>query len=562
MKKGITVIFLLLLLTFPAVKSLTLEGGYTSHDMTYHIMRQISMDNLLKEGQFPPRWSGELNNGYGYPVFIFNYPLPGLVGEVFHKLGFNFVNSVKAVFFISMFISILGMYFFLKEFLNSKLSAILGSVFYLYAPIRFIDVYVAAALGAALAASILPFVFYFMVILSKKDLKNKGLKILFGALSFCLLILSHNFTAFIFAPVILSFAGLLIWQSRERSRLFQDFMAMFLLGLGLSAFFWLPASIEKQYLRFDKIYETFYQNQFISIPELIHSPWGYGLSHPERPEDGDMSYQLGLIHILVMITFIPFLWVIRKIKGVKQTGGFILIFFVLSVFMMLKVSLPVWKAFPILSIVQFPLRFEIVAVFCAAIASALFIKYFPYKKILFVFLLFSVLYANRNHWKINEVFNPGENYYTSLKGLTSPYGEDLPNWARGMDKKSPGKFEFITVGKNPLASSGGTIKIIEDKSTKVLAEVEATESSKLRFNQFYFPNWQIKVDGKVTNFNYLIDGEDYGLPVFDIGAGKHQILAEFKNTTDRNIADFISLASVVIFVLYLLVINNESCKPD
>ena len=73
---GIIIILLLLLVSFPAVRALLQPGCFTSHDLTHHVIRQISMDRLLSEGQFPPRWSAELNNGYGYPVFLFNYPLP------------------------------------------------------------------------------------------------------------------------------------------------------------------------------------------------------------------------------------------------------------------------------------------------------------------------------------------------------------------------------------------------------------------------------------------------------------------------------------------------------
>ncbi len=94
MKKETLIIALLLLVSVPAVRALFLPGGFTSHDLTHHVIRQISMDKLLSEGQFPPRWSGELNEGFGYPVFLFNYPLPAIIGEGFHKLGLGFVDSV------------------------------------------------------------------------------------------------------------------------------------------------------------------------------------------------------------------------------------------------------------------------------------------------------------------------------------------------------------------------------------------------------------------------------------------------------------------------------------
>src|SRR3989304_2310438 len=165
MKKEVIIILLLLLVSFPAVKNLLLPGGFTSHDLTHHVIRQISMDKLLSEGQFPPRWSGELNNGYGYPVFLFNYPLPAMVGAIFHKLGMGCGGSVEAVLFTSLIISVLGMYLFLKELLGSKLSAFLGAVFYLYAPLRFLNVYVSSAVGSALALGIVPFVFWSIILI-------------------------------------------------------------------------------------------------------------------------------------------------------------------------------------------------------------------------------------------------------------------------------------------------------------------------------------------------------------------------------------------------------------
>jgi hypothetical protein len=115
MLKEFIIVLLLLFLTIPAVRSLFQPGGYTSHGLTHHIIRQVDMDRLISEGQFPPRWSGDLNRGYGYPLFLFNYPLPALLGEIFVKLGFSFVSSVKTVLFLSLIISTLGMYLFLPR---------------------------------------------------------------------------------------------------------------------------------------------------------------------------------------------------------------------------------------------------------------------------------------------------------------------------------------------------------------------------------------------------------------------------------------------------------------
>lgn len=439
-------------------------------------------------------------------------------------MGMGYVDSVKAVLFTSMIISVLGMYLFLNVLLKDRLAAILGAIFYLYAPIRFLNVYVSAAVGSALALGILPFVFWSMV---------RG-KILWGSIFFAALILSHNVTTLIFIPVILIFAFLF-----KKSAV----LPIFLLGLGLSSWFWMPVLIEAQYTRFDAIFGSFYKDQFPTFSQLVASPWGYGLSHPERPEPGDMSYQIGKIQLLVMGILLVSFWFFKRIRAFKLIGGFCLTFFILSILLMQKISLPIWDTLPFLSYVQFPLRFSAISVFSASIAAALLVKYLPFKKLLVFSLLSLVLYANRNHWNINQVFDPGESYYLNLKTTSTTYGEHLPKWGKVKDEPSPAKLEIV--------NEMGKVRILRDKSNQVLAEVEATTSSKMRLNQFYFPGWQVDVDGRKIEFNYLLEGENYGLPVFGVEAGKHLVKAELKNTPIRNLADGISLISVILWIVLL-----------
>lgn len=324
MKKTILIISALLLLSIPSIKSLLPKGGYTSHDLTHQVVRQIDIDRLLTEGQFPPRWSGNLNNGYGYPLFNFIYPTPAIFGEVFHMLGFDFVESVKAVFLVSMLMGVIGMYLFLNSlFPKNKLGAFLGTMFYLYAPVRFLDIYVSAASGNALALGILPFIFWSIVEISK----GKKWAIPVGSISFALLVTSHNVTTLMFAPVILAFSIVLILKSKAKPEIIKNICLMLALGVGLSAFFWIPAIFEKKYIIYDSVLGNFWQNQFPSLMQILHSPWGYGLSHPEAPEPGDLSYQIGLAQIFAGAIILPALFLFKKKKEFLTWGLFSVLFF-------------------------------------------------------------------------------------------------------------------------------------------------------------------------------------------------------------------------------------------
>lgn len=535
MKKHFLVVIFLLIILIPAVKSLFIPGGFTSHDLLHHVVRQYAMHEILREGQFPPRWSANLNMGWGYPVFIFLYPLPALLGELFVISGFGFVNAVKAVLFISMAASIIGMYLFLYSFLSKKLPAFVGSVFYLYAPVRFLNIYVSAAAGSALALGVLPFLF-----LSISELANKPRElkwVVFGSVSFAALVLSHNSTAVMFLPLVISFVFLLKIIRKTSLQYIKSAALVLLLGLGLSAFFWLPAVAEKQFIRYDEIMGTFYQDHFPTLKQLIRSPWGYGLSKPGH--DDGLSFQIGLAHIFVVMIAIVNLLLGKLKKDLKYFSVFFLIVFLISVFLMLETSLPLWRNFPLLAYVQFPARFLAAAVFSTSILVALIIYGFRYKHLLSIFLLTLVLYANRNHLRINQVFNEPIDVYLALSPTSTSFSEHLPIWADYPKEKSSVKLSLL--------SGSGEIKISESKSDKVVAQVKANEDVTISFNQLYFPGWNIYVNGARHDFEFE---NEMGVPVFRLGKGSYNVSAFFEKTYVRKIADYISLLSLlVIFFL-------------
>lgn len=502
------------------------------------------MHKLLQEGQFPPRWSADLYYSYGYPVFLFNYPMPAIIGEVFVLTGFGYVGAVKAVLLLSMVISLIGMYFFANELLASKLSAVVAALFYLYAPIRFIDVYVSAAVGASLALAFVPFIFWCILKLNKSFTY-----VLAGGVFLALLITSHNVTALMFAPAIMGFSVIYFIKSKYSRREFIRLILMFVFGLGLSAWFWLPATWEKQYIIYDTVMKDFYLNHFPTLKQLIYSPWGYGLSHPGSLEDG-MSFQIGLVHIAVVaLSLLSLIW-LKKKAGMLTWWVYSLGLFTLSVFLMLEVSIPVWKIFPLLDYVQLPFKFLAAAVFSAAILAGLLVKFLPHRVMLSFLLMTLVLVANRNHVRINQIFDPGESYYLSLQGSSTSFNEHLPIWASYQNHNSPGKFEALT-GKI-------SVKYFKNYSDTVEVQVESPKEAVLRFNQFYFPGWKIYLDGKFINLNLADISATGGFPVFSVPPGKHQVKALFANTLIRSIADWLSAITVISCVLYCLVARRPN----
>lgn len=532
MKTKTVFLLILIILTVPATWEFFKAGGFTSHDLTHHVVRQIAMDKILSQSQFPPGWVDYLNKGYGYPLFIFNYPLPSLFGEIYHKLGLNYLYSVKAVLISTFFIGTAGMFFFLKE-IFSKQGALLGALVYLYSPIRFLNTYVSAAVGSALALSIIPWVFYWIMKIRKNP---SWFNMLGGGITLSLLILSHNVSSLIFSLPLVIFCLIQVFSTNFNRKIVGKFIGMFLLGFGLSAFFWIPSIFEKSYTRYDQLLRHFYQNQFPYFTELIRSPWGYGLSKPGQP--GGISFEIGPVQLLMIALLIVFI-LLRRLKTEKLTLSLYTVgLFFLSLFLMLNLSKIIWDYLPLLYLVQFPARFLALSVFTASIAAALVFESLKNSKIFLIAAILILLYASRNHWHINQVFDPGENYYISQNYTSTSYEEHMPKWVGELpQKEAASKFEFLT--------GNGGIKINFEDPTKIEAEIEVKTPSTLRFNQVFFPGWQIDVSPMAQNIDYLGQDRKEGLPVINLNPGNYQIKAEFLNTWDKTAAQAISILSLI-----------------
>lgn len=559
---------LLLLISLPTIRDLLKSGGYTSHDLTHHIVRTIQMDKLLKEGQIPPRWAGELNYDYGYPIFLFMYPLPHFLATLVHWLGFNFVWSVKLVFLCSMLLSALFAFIFFRKLWQDRLAGFLSAIFYLYAPIRFVNVYISATLGNALGFLFIPLIFWAILKVAEGK-KSPIWAILVGALNFAALVLSHNTLALIFAPVIASFAFLVFLKNRTWKFLKRLFL-MFILGLGLACFFWLPVVMEKKYIRYDSILRGFYKSYFPAFWQLVRSPWGYGFDHPGTQHDA-MPFQIGLTHILVIILTVSALvfyftklgnlaFFKKLFSGLHQATRkslslaiFFLCFFFLSIFFMQEMSIPIYEKIHYLEYIQHPWRLLALSVFCAASLAGFLVKVAPgfWRRMGFFVLFFLVLYSNRNHLRINQVFDPGEEFYHKIKATTTMAGEHLPEWAMQKTKEPENRIEIL--------EGEAEIKMEKVISAKMQALIKVKEKAVLIINHFYFPGWQLLINGKEYPFEYRGEAVSrLGLPTFTLEKGEYQLEYLLKKTPVRQVADLVSFLAIVTWsVLFLGLLSKK-----
>lgn len=541
-------LFLVTFFAFLAGRQLLLPGYFESHDGIIHSMRLAHFYEALKDGGLIIRWLDTWMAGYGSPLFIFNWILPYYVGSIFHALGFNFESSLELVFLMSFILGSVFMFLFVKEITQRNISALTAGFIYTWAPYRFTDVFIRGAVGEALSFAFLPLVMYLAL---RIDKNASRLNFLLLSLGWLLLILTHNLIAFIF---LLPYTAYIFFIKPKKKILI---FSAILTGLGLSAFFWIPAVAESSLTNYSSIYGKV-ENQFLKPIQIINGTWRYDYAHPSSPQNS-MSFELGKIHLFILVIFgfwtaFQFINGKFKFKTLSRNGFFFLAFSLFSIFMSLSYSKMFYDLVKILSLVGFPWRFLGFATFSISVIAGLLITEMKLKIGLvftIVLIAFSIyLYLPYSKIVSWEVKIPDDEYFSMIRTNINflPDTEFLPRDSKYMqllEDKGPSSNKPIFETDNARA----VIYNVDEKKRE--ANINNPELLLVRANTFYFPGWQA-YDG---NHKINIKPDQYGLISFKLEPGEHSIKLKFEETLVRKLADIISFCTLG-FLLFLLIFKK------
>lgn len=547
---ALATILIIILVGFPGISQLLAPGYFTNHDGAGHIIRLQEFDIALKDGDIPPRLSKNLMYGYGYYFFNFNYPLVYYLGELAHVLGANFVTSINIVTVVTFILSGVLMFLWQKKHWGN-LGGLVAGLFYMYAPYRFLNIYVRGSTAEHIAFVMLPLLFMFTEGIAEGKRRQQTAFSILGGLSYGLLMLSHNITAFIFTIILGLFMLFHLFLFRKLS-VFLHFVLVGIVGLGVSAYFWVPSLLEKGDVRLDQTIGKDYPNHFVYLPQFWNSPWGFG-SSVAGPNDG-LSFQIGKLH-LIFLTFgvvaLFYLWKKQKVKAAHV--AFYLGIFALGVFFMLSSSKPLWDHLPLLPFVQFPWRFLSWTVFATSVvagASTYVItrqlkrvhRFLPLLGVFFI--VAGLLFVNKNYWKVNQrvqINLPGD---TPIAGSTTWADEQFPIWFEPKPTQvPPAHVEF--------AAGQGNVDIGTWKTSDHLYKIQAKTEVKVVENTAYYPGWQVKADDAWVNFDFK-DPSFPGRLVYTLVPGDYTLESKFTETPLRLSMDILSVASLLAAAATLL----------
>lgn len=538
MFKKIIIFLTLLAITYPSVSSLLHPGYFPIHD-DIQTMRLHQMDKCIKDLQIPCRWVPDMGFGYGYPQFNYYAPLPYYFMEVFHLLGFSIIDSVKIGFAFGIIISAFGMYLLGKTLWKSRIAGLTSALFYVYFPYHAVNVYVRGAMGETWALSMMPFIFYSIYELIANQNKKA---IVYLALSVFGLITSHNVSTLMFAPFCAVWLGYLLYLKKKNyvSDL-KSITLSVLWGVGLSAFFLLPAWFEKEYVHVETIIQGYfnYLAHFVGLSQLLFSSyWGYGSS--ELGDYDGLSLAVGPIWWMLPISIL-IVFALLKRKEVK-TQILLLVLAWLSLFMIHPKSVFIWQNLDLISFVQFPWRFLGIALFFFSLISGSFVlltskrKSFFVATVLVIIGFYSGFFTPSKHLNISDQDKFfGESW---LKQQTISIFDYLPIFA-----------ELPPSAESPKTITSESEIIVNDDVSgsnwrKWDIEVKK-DDTKLELPILYFPGWEMTDNGNKIEIN---PAEKTGVIELTLDSGDHNLNARLKDTPIRAISNIISLAAILMFV--------------
>jgi len=540
--------FLIIILSFFAIRPLLLNGFFPMHDDTQP-SRVFEMASALKDGMVPVRWSADLGFGYGYPIFNFYAPFAYYTGAVINLLGLNPLDATKAMMIIGIILAGISMYLLAKEFFGRPAGLVAG-LLYLYAPYHAVNIYVRGDVAEFYAYGFVPLVFLGLYKIYKENLYKH---VFLVALFFALVIISHNLTAFIITPFYLLFSIFLFIKNKNRANLF------IALGLGvlLSSFYSLPAILEMNYTNVVSQVGggANFRDHFVCLSQFWTSQWGFGGS-AKGCIDG-ISFMIGKYHILASVLSILatlFLLLKRNFKVLEkdtiQIVTLFLSFLLLSVFLMLSASQFIWDSLPAMEYIQYPWRFLLIASFSVSFLSGglfLLLKQYINPRI-YMIVIFSaciaVVFLNFKFFSPQTILAKDSSDYVSKNALNWDISKITSEY---MPKKFMKPKNISQIANLKSENNNIRLESYSKKTNRIELNLRTVQKTNVVVPLAYFPAWRAYLNGREVSTKEATKGTSVQLV-----PGKNNLVFAYKETKTETIGNILSISGIVLLALGII----------
>lgn len=521
---------------------------YGTDDGFIHILRIMGVDEILKNGTFPPYICSRYCDGFGYAINLFYPPLVTYGPLLFKMFTGHYYDCLKIYSFFTIFISGITMYKFVYEITKKREISVISAIIYIFIPYRLESIYNRFAIGEFSTFMFLPLLFLGLYNLLNGD----GKKHYYIAISASLLMLTHTITTF--HAALFSLLYILLNIKKINKTIIKKLAINLVFVLLITAFFSIPLIEHKlagDYIVLDSV-------KMHSTPEEV-----YGKTIPLKylftgiMEKYDMNFQLGVPLIILILLGIP---VLKKInKDYKNEYLIMLLIAVLSLLMTTKYFL--WLYIPQFFVrLQFAWRMLTFFEFAISIVTAInlytLIELLPKQNFKNWALLISIILIIISMAKINYDYK-----YEKPKTLSDEsYEQDrmnqetisymqinreyLPNNTKNSDISKRDKGIIIVEG---------SADIIEENKEELTLSAKVTNIEKdttLELPYLYYLGYEVKING--NKINYFESNNGFIAIKIDEDMSQADVTVSYTGTTLEKVSYVISLLAFIGFIGYLI----------
>lgn len=521
-------------------------GVQSKADMLMGVYRIFELAAAWREGIFYPRIGPHLNFSYGSPLFQFYPPLASYIGLLFNGLGLGYISAAKAVFAVGLMAGGWGMYELGRTLFGSRSAAWLSALSYMAAPYLLLDVYERGAAAEVVALGITPWLFWAA---RGSLLTRQPSYIWFTAATTAGLMVAHNITALFVLPAVISYVALLALYTGNLQRL-GAVAAATALGLGMAAFYWLPAVWEIRATHA----EEFMLGDASDVTQQLRTWQDLFQSSLIVDYFGPARFRFALVPALfAALGLLTLPWQRGRVRFeiTVLAAGLLGVLFLQT-----EPALWFWQHAPLVRFIQFSWRLYGLASLSAALILGALLLLFPrapgVRWAAAIALAALVLWTSMLRldpalspvWydigegdiQLNDLYARGRDGfplfadYLPLAMQTSPFMLALPRPPDSSERLSP-------------VTSPTQLRVTHENPVRIQLAVETTEPTTVRFHRVFFPGWQVDVDGRPVP---TYASSKLGHVTVELPEGNHTVIAHFGQTPIRRLGDGLSWLSLAI----------------
>jgi hypothetical protein len=532
-----------------AVGTLVVRGNTCGHDFDFHLLSWMEVVRSWHAGLMYPHWVQDANFGAGEPRLIFYPPVSWLLGGLLGSIvGWH---AAPVVFVLLALLGAgISMYLLAREWAPPD-AATLAACLYIASPYAMFVAYERSALGELLASAWLPLMVLFAL---RRRSSIAALSLTVAALWLT------NSPAAVIGSYLLAVLALAMWIAEGRPWPALRAAGGMALGLGLAAFYIVPAAFEQRWVQINR-----------AINPGMRVEDSFLFAHTANPFHDQVLRTASWIFLAELAVASLFAYLAWK----KQTGGRARIAITASLPVILLLQLPVsdviWKHTPHMKFLQFPWRWLVaLSLVVCVLAGMTLDKLRP--KASWCLLLIVAAMAIGGGLLFFQPCDDEDAVTAQVAGFRTGQG------TQGTDEYTPVGVDSGSVqqdlpmvrvlrapeddtadsakGDNPdwRAGDPGSITAKADarrwNGEHWLFNVVTPETGYAVLRLMDYPAWRVTVDGKPAQDR---PGRGDGLMAVPVTAGSHAIEVQWSASSDviagREISAIALLALVLVAVL-------------